>query len=176
MAEIKSTLDLVMERTKNMTLSEDEKNEQRADELRKKLNGLIQKYADGFLSIDHFERDLGNLDSGDTDLRDVLTNELLVKIGLEKDNDALFDLLEKCCGAEVNQITRILDDYGHAVETARQNRITAFAKQFQKKHSISGSAVLPDLDADEEWQQELAGIQIQFGGKMNRETEALKKR
>jgi len=105
-----------------------------------------------------------------------LTNELLVKIGLEKDNDALFDLLEKCCGVEVNQITRILDDYGHAVETARQNRITAFAKQLQKKHSISGSAVLPDLDADEEWQQELAGIQIQFGGKMNRETEALKKR
>lgn len=175
MAEIKSTLDLVMERTKNMTLSEEEKKEQQAGEFVKKLNGLIQKYTDGILSLEHFGRDFEKLDAGGLNRREMLAGELSGKIGLEKDNDALFDLLERFCGTDVKKIAGILDDYGHAFETARQKRIKSFGKQLQKSHSIRGSAILPDLDSDEEWQRELAEIQIQFGQKLSKETDGLRK-
>jgi hypothetical protein len=46
MAEIKSTLDLVMEKTKNLNLSNAEKQDQKNKEMESRLRGLVQKYQD----------------------------------------------------------------------------------------------------------------------------------
>jgi len=46
MAEIKSTLDLVMEKTRHLTLSDEEKQEQKEKEFNKKLKGPAQKIQD----------------------------------------------------------------------------------------------------------------------------------
>ena len=175
MAEIRSTLDLVMERTKHMTLSEDEKKEQLVGEVRKKLNGLIQKFADGTLTIEHFERDLDNLDIGDFDRRAILTDELLGKIDLEKDNNALFELLETICGTKVKKLVGTLEDYEGSIETATHKRIKDFRKQLRKTHTIAGSAVVPDLETDEEWQQEATDIRTQFVQKLAKEANKLRK-
>lgn len=61
MAEIKSTLDLVMEKTKNLNLSSEEINEQTDKEIQGKLNGLLQKYKDGFLVREKLERELATI-------------------------------------------------------------------------------------------------------------------
>jgi hypothetical protein len=50
MGEIKSTLDLVMEKTKDLTLSSEEKKAQKQKEIENRIKGLLQKYQDGFLS------------------------------------------------------------------------------------------------------------------------------
>ena len=44
MGEIKSTLDLVMEKTRNLTLSSEEKAEQKYDEIYKQVKGFLLKY------------------------------------------------------------------------------------------------------------------------------------
>ena len=54
MAEVKSTLELVMERTRHMTLSEEDKREQALAEFKKSLGGLLQKVQDGVLGPEHF--------------------------------------------------------------------------------------------------------------------------
>jgi len=46
MAEVKSTLELVMERTRHLTLTEDEKREQAVAEFKGSLGGLLQKVQD----------------------------------------------------------------------------------------------------------------------------------
>ena len=46
MGEIKSTLDLVMDKTRHLTLSDEEKQEQKEKEFRKKLKGPAQKFQD----------------------------------------------------------------------------------------------------------------------------------
>ena len=43
MGEIKSTLDLVLEKTKNLTLSSEEKEEQKQKEIEKRIKGMMQK-------------------------------------------------------------------------------------------------------------------------------------
>ncbi len=58
MAEIKSTLDLVLEKTKHLTLSEEEKQIQRHDEFRKTLKGLIRKFADKALKMKELKKEL----------------------------------------------------------------------------------------------------------------------
>ena len=49
MGEIKSTLDLVMEKTRHLTLSQKEKDGQKQIEVNKRLKGLLQKYRDNLL-------------------------------------------------------------------------------------------------------------------------------
>ena len=57
MAEIKSTLDLVMEKTRNLSLSSEERAEQKSKEIRSQIRGLIQKFQDQIISSDRFESD-----------------------------------------------------------------------------------------------------------------------
>ena len=53
MAEIKSTLDLVMEKTKNLSLSDEERQGQKNKEIESRICGLLQKFNDQALNIDN---------------------------------------------------------------------------------------------------------------------------
>jgi hypothetical protein len=54
MGEIKSTLDLVMERTRNLTLSMEEKEGQQNADIKKRLTALAQKYEDQIIKLTEF--------------------------------------------------------------------------------------------------------------------------
>jgi hypothetical protein len=58
MGEIKSTIDLVMEKTRHLTLSREEKDAQKKVEVHKRLKGLVQKYQDNLLRKDRLEKEL----------------------------------------------------------------------------------------------------------------------
>ncbi|MBW2432576.1 MAG: hypothetical protein JRF36_03165, partial [Deltaproteobacteria bacterium] len=51
MGEIKSTLDLVMEKTRNLNLSDEEKQDQKNKEIESRLNGLLQKFEDQIITL-----------------------------------------------------------------------------------------------------------------------------
>ena len=57
MGEIKSTLDLVMERTRNLTLSDEEKQAHKQMAIASRIKGLLQKMLDGMLTEYEFESD-----------------------------------------------------------------------------------------------------------------------
>ncbi len=52
MAEIKSTLELIMEKTKNLTFSDEEKKALREKEVQGKVRGFITKFMDGVMNLD----------------------------------------------------------------------------------------------------------------------------
>ncbi len=61
MAEIKSTLDLIMERTKNFTLTNEGKRVLQTKELEGKVNGWVQKCMDGKTSMHQMKSDFRQL-------------------------------------------------------------------------------------------------------------------
>ena len=61
MAEIKSTLDLIMERTKNLSLTPEERTEIRLKEIQAKVNGWTQRYIDGLLNASDVKNELESL-------------------------------------------------------------------------------------------------------------------
>ena len=61
MGEIKSTLDLVMEKTKHLSLSDEEKQNQKNSEIEKRVNGLLQKCRDQILSTDELQKEYARL-------------------------------------------------------------------------------------------------------------------
>ena len=90
MSEIKSTLDLVMERTKNLTLNEAEKEVQQKADLKKRLVGLIQKYQDQMIKPTELFNHLNELATTfGQGVEEQMANEILSRIDVEADNDRL---------------------------------------------------------------------------------------
>ena len=58
MGEIKSTIELMMERTKNLTMTGEEKAQLRQKELTEKAKGWLVRYLDGILSLENLKAEM----------------------------------------------------------------------------------------------------------------------
>ena len=169
MGEIKSTLDLVLEKTKNLTLSSEEKEEQKQKEIENRIKGMMQKYQDGILSKNELIADYEILK---TDCNMSQNNSLIIeitkRIDPDQDNQPLLELLQKCCSVDTAVIETIIEDFRKAYLTASQNRMERLKEDLARQHNITGSAVLPNLEADEQWRQETREMRAGYEDQLNR--------
>lgn len=163
MAEIKSTLELVLERTRNMVFSRDEKREREIADFGKTVSGLVQKVLDGVVRIENFSRELERLGQGvETDHRRVAIDEVSKRLRLDQDNGALFGILGGACHADPAGAIEAIRAYREAREQAGAEISSRILKRFAESHGISGSAVEPNLDKDAEWAQTIGSIQDRY--------------
>jgi hypothetical protein len=156
MGEIKSTLDLVLERTRNLNLSDAEREQQKRDEFGKRLRGLILRFRKGEESVDSVRAELGHAGSGlDADLQLELFCELLRQVDPQGDNAALLRLVRQVCGRDTSEIETILSEFDASAASARNRRTEEMLKELSRSHAISGSAVVPNLDADQPFAENL---------------------
>ena len=164
MAEIKSTLDLVMERTRNLTLTREERQVQTLEEFRKNLAGLILKFQESAISLDRLNHEVEALrESSGVGERSVLVAEVAGRLDLEKENDRLLDILREVCGADVSRIISLLDDCRDAVVREKDLLGRRKIEELAEKHGIRGPAVRPNPDAAEEWPERRRDILNRFG-------------
>ncbi len=174
MGEIKSTLDLVMEKTKHLTLSQEEKDAQNRMEVNKKLKGLLQKYQDGLLKMEQLKKELETLRKNyNVKIDETLSSLLLDGLELGASNTMCLELLYGICGRDVKKLETIFNDYRDTLKTAAEKRITKIKENLAKKHFISGSAVVPHLDADDEWMATFREINDRFDQALSQEKAAL---
>jgi hypothetical protein len=151
MAEIKSTLDLIMEKTRNMTLSEEEKNEIRQQELIRKIKGWIQKYEGNVLNLEAIQSEIEKDEATRrNELKKALKYEILQRIELDKDNSRFLQLLETICGIETEVIVTMIDQFRNTLEAERVAIIKELCHRLEER-GISGTAVIPSLYSDTEW-------------------------
>ncbi len=174
MAEIKSTLDLVMEKTKNLSLSSEERQEQKNKEVESRIRGLLQKFKDQALSADNFKSEYQKLQK-DHDLSETahLIKEICRQIELGKDNQKLFELLAQFKVSNFDGIVSVLQDFHDVIDTAAQKRSKTLKDKLAKTHFISGSAVVPNLEIDDEWRENFGKIRAKFEEKLDRQKNRL---
>ncbi|MEJ2729265.1 MAG: hypothetical protein P8185_12290 [Deltaproteobacteria bacterium] len=172
MAEIKSTLDLVMEKTKNLSLSAEERQEQKNKEIGSRIRGLLNKYQDKVLSFDQFnseyralEKEYGPTATGN----EQLIKEIYNRIELGKDNQSLFDLLSKFEVSDLEGLKSILREFQNVSDSAAGERRKTLKEQLAKMHLISGSAVAPNLEKDDDWRKEAGKIRARYGALLDEE-------
>ena len=174
MSEIKSTLDIVLEKTKHLTLSKDEKQAQKKKEARKRLAGLLQKYQDRILDIDRLKDDLNALkefyDFIDTR---ALVREILSRIKLDNDNTLFMTILDDLCPADSDGLKSVLSEYKKTVRLRRDQRSDQIIDNLSRDYHISGSAVVPNLAVDDEWAADLQTINMDYNRLLSREKDAL---
>jgi hypothetical protein len=170
MGEIKSTLDLVMEKTKNLNLSNEEREQQESKEIKNRLRGLVQKFQDNILSTDNLRSDYQKLkkEYGLTNNR-LLIEEICSQIQPGKDNQARFDLLAEFKVPDFERLKSVLQEFQTVLDTAAGQRHKILKDQLAKTHFISGSAVVPNLENDDGWRQTSEKIKLKYNRLLDEE-------
>ena len=151
MGEIKSTMEIIMEKTKDLTMSEEEKKALEQREISGKMSGLIQKFIDGAISLDRLKVEMEMIGEKRQDLiaRAVL-EEAIPRIRLGKDNDLILRVFEITRGIDQ---TAILDTFAEFNKRFENRRVESEKKAVKRitGMGISGSAVIPNPESDPEW-------------------------
>jgi ribosomal protein S20 len=168
MAEIKSTLDLVMEKTKNLSLSDEERQGQKNKEIESRIRGLLQKFFDQAIKVDKLGSEYQRLQK-DYDLSDdaPLIKEICSQIEPGKDNDVFFELLARFKVTDIEGITSVLQKFDEVIDAAARERTIVLQDKLAETHFISGSAVVPNLEADKAWQAQAGEIRAKFEPLLN---------
>ena len=170
MGEIKSTLDLVLEKTKNLTLSSEEKEEQKQKEIENRIKGMIQKFQDGILSKNQIVTDYEILKKDyNMSQNNALIIEITERIEPDQDNQPLLEVLQECCAVDTAAVETIIENFRKAYLAASQNRMELLKEDLAQQYNITGSAVLPNLEADEQWRQEARQMHAGYEDQLNRE-------
>ncbi len=170
MAEIKSTLDMVMEKTKHLTLSKEEKKEQDRLEANKRIKGFLEKYQDNLLRKEQLIAGLENLKTTyDLNINQIVSGIILANLKFGHDNKLFFELLTEICGLDTSRLDKMFTDFQSTIEIAAEKRIKKLKKNLAKKHAISGSAVVPNLEDDKEWLSTFEKIKVNFDKNLNKE-------
>jgi hypothetical protein len=151
MAEIKSTLDIIMEKAKKFSVSEEEKKVFKRQELEGKIKGLIQKYVDGLVDMERLKEDIVAIRRGVEETFDqLIRQEAIDRIQPGESNAPLLEILSSAVGMDTGPIKKLLGDFDSNIKQERVRREKVLREELRKK-GVSGSAVIPNLNADEGW-------------------------
>ena len=168
MGEIKSTLDLVLEKTKNLTLSSEEKEAQKKEEIEKRIKGMLQKYQDGILPLSQLKTDYEILKKDfNMSNNNALINEIIKRLEPDRDNQQLTVLLPECCGIDSAAIETKIEAFRSAYLSTEEKRMEQVREKLAQQHGIFGSALVPNLEPDEQWRQEIRDLRAEFEGQIN---------
>ena len=168
MGEIKSTLDLVMEKTRNLKLSDEEKQAQKQSEVASRIKGLLQKLQDGLIPESQFQAKYEQLKTefGQSD-DSPLIDEIFSRLDPDAETGIFLNILTTCCHFETARISSMIENYGETCQAAERKRSLQIEEILASKYLITGTAVVPNLDADEEWQQQLKDMRGHFEKQLN---------
>ncbi len=168
MGEIRSTLDIIMEKTKDLTMSEEEKAEFQHREVAGKTKGLIQKFFDGIINLDRLRIEAASIKGENRQMFDqVIKKELINRIELEGNSGPVFTILESVTDMDTAPIREILIDFRSRLEMKRDLAGRSLEEILQEK-GVSGSAVSPNLNADQEWNDYVSKLNGAFREEVER--------
>jgi hypothetical protein len=166
MAEIKSTMDIIMERTKNLTMTNEEKAAFRRQEAEGKVKGWIQKYQDGVIEIDTLRSDFENEQKEFPEVRQILKSQLMDCLRLNEDNGKILEILDDILGIRTSNIKNVIQSLRHGLDVQRTKRIESIRKELKKK-KIYGSSVIPNPDHGGDWQKIILEAESELKKRLN---------
>ena len=162
MGEIRSTMDIIMEKTRGLTMTDEEKAEFQQRELTGKIKGLIQKFFDGSINLDRLKIEAAASREEQQGMFDqVIKEEAIKRIELKGNNEPVFKILESTTGIDAAPIHKILADFEQRLENERKVRELTLQEKLKEK-GISGSAVFPNIKADPEWSDFVSNLKQEF--------------
>ncbi len=162
MGEVKSTLDLVLEKTRNLTLSREEKLDLARQELDKRVNSLLTRYLDNFLPLSTLREEVEKINTQEHGLAcQLLKKHLLARLDLEGDNTLILSALREIVGLDIDPLTLLQREYEWEKEESRKS-FSEKALSALEERGVSGSAVVPNLNQDPEWNQFLEGLRKRY--------------
>lgn len=179
MGEIKSTLELAMERTKKFSISNKEREEMKQKEVRQKAASLFHRYRDGLLSLHEIRRQIDKMEEGTaTTVKQLLLSQWIDALSLDGEEEKIFkgvELLEQRNIDEARQEFRsLLSRYQREKEKVEE-KVRVQLIEGLRKDRISGSAVEPNFEGSELWEKEIKNLDSFYQVKLDEIKEQLRR-
>jgi len=161
-AEIKSTIDLVLEKTRDLSLSSQEKQGLAQQELEKRLLGLISRYLDQLIPLCRLTEEMEAMPGTEKELAvRLLKTHLIAHLDLDRDNSSILTALEEIAGIDTASLMTLQEEYRSEKEEA-EKEITEKCLAGLRDRGIAGSAVVPNLGKDPVWTHFLDGLRTKY--------------
>jgi hypothetical protein len=158
MAEIKSAIELAMEKTKNLVIDSKEREEMAVKEIEDKVKAVIRRFTEEMIDHEDAAKELNKIQADGALKRTIIINSLVDQFDVHKDNKRLFTLfhaleidLPQTIRGEFEKLNgKFREEVGDREMTIRKK-----IKDILAGLDITGSAIEPNLDAWEEWHEEI---------------------
>ena len=162
MGEIKSTIDLVFEKTKNLTLSDEEKLSLAREKIDKNVQGLCSRYLDNLLSLNRLKDEMEKIADNDRDhAYSFFKKYLLSRFDLDSDNSMIVSALREIINCDVTSLNNLQKEYNSEKEETKKT-LKEKSLQALKERGVSGSAVGVNLDTITEWNEFLNTLRKRY--------------
>jgi len=162
LGEIKSTLDLVFEKTRNLTLSDEEKLSLAHEKLDKKVQGLCNRYLDNFFPVSRLKDEMEKIASNDRELSNTfLKKYLFARFDLDSDNSLIMSALSEVASCDITSLKNLRKEYNSEKEDTKK-ALTEKSLLALQESGVSGSAVIPNLDNIPEWNEFLKSLRKRY--------------
>jgi hypothetical protein len=170
MAEIKSTLELALERTKKIAISEKEKEEIRQKKLMEKAQGLFHRYREGHAPLSELQKEIERMDEKTSAaVRDFLLSQWIDALSLKAEDERLIKGIQWLKNGRLEGtpqgFRQLSSQYRQEMEKIRQETRTQLVEAL-KSDGITGSAIEPNVEGDLLWKEAVEKLDHLYGGKL----------
>jgi hypothetical protein len=158
MGEIKSTLELAMERTKKFAVSEKEKEEIKQKEVLQKATSLFHRYREGHLPLNNILKEIEKMEKKTAiTVKKLLLSQWIDVLSLEDDDERIFKGIESLKGRSIDEVKQkfhsLLSQYLSEKEKVKEEVKVQFTEALRKE-GIYGNALEPQIEGGELWKKE----------------------
>lgn len=177
MAEIKSSIEIAMEKTKGLILSREEMQKIKDEELRTKAQGLVHRFLEVDFHLREVEKELAKLEGNQKKiLEKLIWQQLIEAIDLDRANELIFEGLASLrpgSSALIEQVRNLLAEYQEKKNRVFAETTVVILNNLEKK-GISGTALQPKVVESKEYNDFLAKIKLPLVTKLQKFQEELK--
>ena len=179
MGEIKSALELAMERSKKYAISDAEREKIKEKEVLQKAIGLFHRYKEGHVSLNEVTREIEKMDEKTREkVKGSLLSQWVDALWLDDDSKRFLDAIEAIRGLGLDelkeQFERLFNAYHTEIDQARK-RMSLQLGDDLKNDGIYGDAVEPNVEGSNGWQNLLDTVNRSHQETLDEIKEALRK-
>lgn len=166
MGEIKSSLELALERTKGLKISEKEREEIKRKEIVQKAESLAHRYREGSITIKEIQKEMERMEKKRaTEIENHLIDHWLQGLSLTLRDERILDGIEALRNQPMDEIKRefrnLIVSYQEEKENTKQKLRTIILEGL-KKEGFDGSAVDPCIESSPLWEKESLRIEQSY--------------
>ncbi|MCX5798281.1 MAG: hypothetical protein NTU90_01720 [Proteobacteria bacterium] len=161
MGEIKSAIELAMERTKNLVMDEEEKRTLAIKDTENKIRAILRRYLEDMVEKDDAEKELGEIRGDEALKRSLLADLLVEKFDIQHDNTRLLQLFHMINGGLEQSLKKELKMLQKQFAEEMEKREMIIRERIMdnlKETGITGSGIEPNIAEWDAWKGELEEV------------------